>query len=84
MTAILGLNAHHADAAACLIVDGRVVAAAEEERFTRVKHWAGVPERAARFCLDWAGLEPGQLDVIAVNADHRANRGVKLAALLRW
>lgn len=84
MTAILGLNAHHADAAACLIVDGRVVAAVEEERFTRVKHWAGVPVRAARFCLEWAGLDADRLDVIAVNADRRANRGPKLAALLRW
>ena len=39
---ILGLNAYHADSAACLIVDGKVVAAAEEERFRRIKHWAGL------------------------------------------
>lgn len=69
MTAILGLNAYHADAAAALLVDGEVVAAAEEERFTRVKHAAGFPYRAARYCLEEAGLDPAQLDHVAINRD---------------
>ena len=43
---ILGLNSFHGDSSACLITDGRIVAAAEEERFTRVKHWAGFPARS--------------------------------------
>jgi carbamoyltransferase len=47
---ILGLNAYHADSAACLVRDGRIVAAAEEERFRRVKHWAGFPGEAMRYC----------------------------------
>ena len=46
---ILGLNAHHADASACIVVDGKLVAAAEEERFRRVKHWAGFPSAAAKY-----------------------------------
>ena len=46
MTYILGLNAYHGDAAACLVKDGNLVAAAEEERFRRVKHWAGFPSEA--------------------------------------
>ena len=45
---ILGLNAHHADASACVIADGKLVAAAEEERFRRVKHWAGFPSAAVK------------------------------------
>ena len=56
VTAILGLNAFHGDAAAALVVDGTLVVAAEEERFNRVKHCAGFPELAARWCLEDAGL----------------------------
>ena len=56
MSVVLGLNAYHADAAACVFVDGRLVAAAEEERFVRVKHWAGLPREAVAFCLREAGL----------------------------
>ncbi len=43
---ILGLNAYHGDSAACLFVDGKLIAAAEEERFRRIKHWAGLPTTA--------------------------------------
>ncbi len=57
MTAILGLNAYHGDAAAALVVDGELVAAAEEERFNRVKHCAGFPALAAAWCLADAGLD---------------------------
>jgi carbamoyltransferase len=59
------------DAAACLVDgNGEVVAMAEEERFTRVKHAVrSYPRNAARFCLDWAGIEPEDLDVIAIGWD---------------
>lgn len=70
---ILGVNAHHGDAAACLLVDGRLVAAVEEERFRRIKHWAGVPTRAVAYCLREAGLAFKDLDVIACNRDPKAN-----------
>ena len=53
---VLGLNAFHADSSACLFTDGRLVAAAEEERFVRQKHWAGFPAESIRYCLDHAGL----------------------------
>jgi len=56
LAAILGLNAYHGDAAAALVVDGELVAAAEEERFNRVKHSAGFPAQAAAWCLAEAGL----------------------------
>ena len=51
MTYILGLNAYHADAAACLVKDGTLVAAVEEERFRRIKHWGGFPSESIRYCL---------------------------------
>ena len=69
---IVGINAHHADAAACIVVDGRLVAAAEEERFRRIKHWAGFPSAAITYCLEEAGVTLNQVDHIAVNRDPKA------------
>ncbi|MBU1230622.1 MAG: carbamoyltransferase [Proteobacteria bacterium] len=63
--AILGLSAYYHDSAAVLLVDGRIVAAAQEERFTRIKHDAAFPHMAARFCLAEAGLTPADLEVVA-------------------
>jgi carbamoyltransferase len=83
VTAILGLNAYHGDAAAALVVDGELVAAAEEERFNRIKHVAGFPSLAAQWCLDEAGLTPGDLDHVAVSRDPRANIGQKLLRTIR-
>ena len=83
MTAILGLNAYHGDAAAALVVDGELVAAAEEERFSRVKHVAGFPTLAAAWCLEHAGLGAGDLDHVAIGRDPRANLGAKVVQTLR-
>ena len=49
---ILGINAYHADSSASLLIDGKIVCATEEERFTRIKHWAGLPIQSIEFCLD--------------------------------
>jgi carbamoyltransferase len=65
MTAILGISAFYHDSAAALVVDGEVVAAAQEERFTRKKHDPAFPSHAAAYCLAEAGLRPDQLDYIA-------------------
>jgi carbamoyltransferase len=65
MTAILGISAHFHDSAAALVVDGQIVAAAQKERFTRVKHDAGFPMRAIDYCLSAAGLAPQDLDYVA-------------------
>jgi carbamoyltransferase len=70
---ILGINAYHGDSSACLIRDGCIVAAAEEERFRRVKHWAGFPSQAIGYCLAEAGIEPAQIEHVAVNSDPSAN-----------
>jgi carbamoyltransferase len=70
---ILGINAFHADAAACVVRDGQLVAAAEEERFTRIKHWAGCPIQAIDYCLQEAGVSLTEVDHIAVNRDPQAH-----------
>ena len=64
MAAVLGISAYYHDAAAALVVDGEIVAAAQEERFTRVKHDASFPSNAIRYCLDEAGLAPEDLDAV--------------------
>jgi len=79
---ILGLNAFHGDSAAALVRDGELVAAAEEERFRRVKHWAGFPSKAIAFCLREAGLSLSDVQHVAVNQDSRANLLRKLAYLV--
>src|SRR6516164_5402793 len=65
MTAILGISAFYHDSAAALVVDGQIVAAAQEERFTRIKHDPAFPARAVAYCLREAGLTPGDLDYVA-------------------
>ena len=75
---VLGLNAYHADSSACIVQNGELVAAAEEERFRRVKHWAGFPEQAIRYCLAAAGIELRDVAHIAVNRNPRANLWRKL------
>jgi len=63
---ILGINAYHGDASAAVVVDGQLVAAAEEERFTRIKHCAGFPANAVRYCLDAAGVRIDEVDHVAI------------------
>jgi carbamoyltransferase len=83
VTAILGLNAFHGDAAAALVVDGKLVGAVEEERINRVKHVAGFPSLAVRWCLEEAGMTPDELDHVAVGRDPRANLDHKILRTLR-
>ncbi|MGD9585097.1 MAG: carbamoyltransferase [Lysobacterales bacterium] len=80
---VLGLNAFHADAAAALVVDGEVVAAAEEERFRRIKHWAGFPSEAVAYCLAEAGIGLAEVNHVAVNSDPRAAWGRRLLQVLK-
>jgi carbamoyltransferase len=80
---ILGINAYHGDSSACLIRDGSLVAAAEEERFRRTKHWAGFPSQSIRWCLQDAGIALRDVAHVAINQDARANLGRKLAYLIR-
>ncbi|MBL0174107.1 MAG: carbamoyltransferase [Ignavibacteria bacterium] len=80
---ILGLNAYHGDSSACIIKDGVLLAAVEEERFTRIKHWAGYPRLAIDYCLATAGATLADVDHIAVNRDPRANVFEKIKYTMR-
>jgi carbamoyltransferase len=64
VTAILGISAFYHDSAAALVIDGEIVAAAQEERFTRVKHDESFPVHAVQYCLEEAGLKPEELDLV--------------------
>ncbi len=74
---ILGINAYHGDSSAALLHNGELVAAVEEERFRRIKHWAGFPSESIRYCLEHAGIGVEQLDHIALSFDPKANVGKK-------
>jgi carbamoyltransferase len=82
---ILGINAYHGDSAACVVVDGKLIAAAEEERFRRIKHWAGFPSEAVRYCFRETKIGLGDIDCVAINRDPRANfwRKIRYAILQR-
>ena len=69
---ILGINAYHADSSAAIFVNGEMIAAIEEERFTRIKHWAGFPIQAIEFCLKEAGITLQEVDQIAIGRDPKA------------
>jgi len=62
---ILGISAYYHDSAACIVRDGEIIAAAQEERFTRKKHDHRFPAKAVNFCLDYAGIKGGQVDLVA-------------------
>jgi carbamoyltransferase len=70
---ILGLNAFHGDSSACIVKDGQLIAAIEEERLRRIKHWAGFPAESIRYCLEEAGVELSDLDVVAFNQNNKSN-----------
>ncbi|MBW2738653.1 MAG: hypothetical protein JRE64_07335 [Deltaproteobacteria bacterium] len=61
---ILGISAYYHDSAAALLADGKIVAAAQEERFTRRKHYAGFPENTIRHCLEHARIMLSDVDYI--------------------
>ena len=75
MIRILGLSAYHADAAAAAVADGKFIAGVEEERFRRIKHWAGFPELALGWCARELAAGPGgseRVNAIAVAREPRA------------
>lgn len=80
---ILGLNAFHGDSSACLMKDGKVLVALEEERIRRIKHWAGLPTEAIRYCLKDAGITIEQVDHITISRDPKANALKKVVHTLK-
>ena len=80
---IIGLNAYHGDAAAALVVDGELIAAVEEERFNRIKHWAGFPTESIRWCLERGGISAEEIDHVGISFNPRANFWPRLGFLAR-
>ena len=80
---ILGLNAYHGDSAAALVKDGKLIVAAEEERFRRIKHWSGMPSESIRWCLQDAGLKLSDVDHIAINRNPKVNNLRRMLYVLR-
>ncbi len=79
---VVGINAFHTDASAVLLRDGVLIAAVEEERLTRVKHWTGFPAQALHWCLRQAGASLADVDHIAINQDNWANLAGRLGYIL--
>ena len=73
MSVILGINAYHADSSACLIVEGKLIAAVEEERLNRKKHFAGYPVESIKECLKIADKRSNQITDIAFNTKPLSN-----------
>jgi carbamoyltransferase len=73
MTYVLGLNCYHADSSACLLKDGKVLIALEEERINRIKHWAGFPALSIKKCLEFEGINIDNVDYVALNQSPAAN-----------
>lgn len=79
---ILGINAYHGDSSACIIKDGVLIAAAEEERFRRIKHWAGFPSKSIEYCLSAANISLADVDHLAINQDKKSNLWRKICYTL--
>mgnify|MGYP001348318150 CR=1 FL=1 len=80
---ILGINAYHGDSSACILKSGVVIAATEEERFRRIKHWAGFPSEAIKFCLQEAEISVEELDFVTISRNPKANLSKKVIHTLR-
>ncbi len=80
---ILGINAYHGDSSAALIQDGVLIAAVEEERFTRIKHWAGFPVNSIRYCLQKGNVQAAEIDHVTVSFNPKAHLKEKLLFTLK-
>lgn len=80
---ILGINAYHGGASACIIKEGQLIAAVEDERFRRQKYWAGFPSESIKFCLQQAGITAYDLDHVAISRDPSAHLAQKVLFALR-
>ena len=72
-TIILGINAYHGDSSACLLINGELIAAIEEERLRRIKHWAGFPSQAIAYCLKESGVDAKNINHISNSRNPMAN-----------
>jgi carbamoyltransferase len=80
---ILGVNAYHGDSSAAIYKDGNLIAGTEEERIRRLKHWAGLPTEAIKFCLSEAGITLKEVDYITVSRNPKAKIDEKIIHALK-
>lgn len=80
---ILGINAYHGDSSACLLKDGKIINAIEEERIRRIKHWAGFPSESIKFCLADAGISIKDVDYITIGRNPSAHLTKKIFSSLK-
>lgn len=80
---LMGLNAYHGDSSACIVKDGTLVAAVEEERFNRIKHWSGFPTEAVKYCLNAGKITVKDLDYVCINRNTRANFLKKITYVIK-
>jgi len=80
---ILGICAYHGDSSACLYKDGKLIAATEEERIRRIKHWAGLPTEAIKFCLREGGITLKDVDHMTISRDPKAKLSSKIFYALK-
>ncbi len=83
MSIILGLNCNHADSSACLVKDGELIIAIEEERINRLKHWAGLPTNSIKECLKYANININDVSDIAINSNPFSNINQKIIYFLK-
>jgi len=79
---ILGVNTYHGDSSACLVKDGRLLCAIEEERLRRIKHWAGLPSESIKWCMNYAGISAKNLDYITLSRNPLARLPKKLCRVI--
>ena len=70
---ILGINAYHPDSSACILIDGKIKFAIEEERIKRIKHYSGLPLDSIKTCLKNTGIKFSEIDCIAINSKSYSN-----------
>lgn len=80
---ILGINAYHGDSSACIVVDGKLICAIEEERIRRIKHWAGLPTEAIKWCLKNASIDITDVDHIVISRNPYARLHKKIPRVMR-
>ena len=73
MKIILGINANHADSSSCIIIEGKIIAAIEEERLNRLKHYSGFPIQSIKECIKIANIDPTEITDIAFNTKPFSN-----------
>ena len=83
MSIILGLNCNHADSSACIIRDGKLLIAVEEERINRIKHWAGLPINSIKECLKNSKIDINEITDISINTNPLSNINNKLLYFLK-